>query len=135
MMFMKQRQVNLLLQEQVHRILFVDLQVFNHLKVQDVRREENARVQDETAKLFTLLDTMDLTRRNHRMWMVTIYLFLMATFLYLKPSVAFGREGRIRPFGATDREATVFPVWWWVFVISVVAYCITVYLAGFRFTS
>jgi hypothetical protein len=69
------------------------------------------------------------------MWMVTIYLFLMATFLYFKPSVAFGREGRIRPFGATEREATVFPVWWWVFVISVVAYCMTVYLAGFRFIS
>jgi hypothetical protein len=135
MMFMKQKQVSLLNQEQVQRILFVDMQVFNHLKVQDVRHEENARVQDETAKLFTLLDTMDLTRRNHRMWMVTIYLFLMATFIYLKPSVAFGREGRIRPFGATDREATVFPLWWWVFVISVVAYCITVYLAGFRFTS
>jgi hypothetical protein len=135
MMFMKQRQVSLLLQERVQQILFVDLQVFNHLKVQDVRHEENARVQDETAKLFTLLDTMDLTRRNHRMWMVTIYLFLMATFLYLKPSVAFGREGRIRPFGATEREATVFPLWWWVFVISVVAYCMTVYLAGFRFTS
>lgn len=132
---MNQRQVSLLVQEQVQRTLFVDMQVFNNLKVQDVRHEENARVQDETAKLFTLLDTMDLTRRNHRMWMVTIYLFLMATFLYLKPSVAFGREGRIRPFGATDREATVFPLWWWVFIISVVAYCITVYLAGFRFIS
>jgi hypothetical protein len=87
------------------------------------------------AELFTPLHTMDLTRRNHRMWMVTIYLFLMATFLYLKPSVAFGREGRIRPFGVTDREATVFPVWIWVFGMSVVAYCLTVYLAGFRFTS
>jgi len=87
------------------------------------------------AELFTPLHTMDLTRRNHRMWMVTIYLFLMASFLYLKPSVAFGREGRIRPFGVTDREATVFPVWFWVFGMSVVAYCITVYLAGFRFTS
>jgi hypothetical protein len=86
-------------------------------------------------ELFTPLHTMDLTRRNHRMWMITIYLFLIAGFLYLKPSIAFGREGRIRPFGATDREATVFPLWWWVFVISVVAYCATVYLAGFRFTS
>ena len=134
-MFMKQRQVSLLNQERVQQILFVDLQVFNHLKVQDVRHEDDATAHDATAKLFTLLDTMDLTRRNHRMWMVTIYLFLMATFLYLKPSVAFGREGRIRPFGATDREATVFPLWWWVFIISVVAYCMTVYLAGFRFTS
>jgi hypothetical protein len=86
-------------------------------------------------ELFAALHTMDLTRRNHRMWMVTIYLFLMAGFLYLKPSVAFGREGRIRPFGATDREATVFPLWWWVFVMSATAYCLTVYLAGFRFIS
>lgn len=78
---------------------------------------------------------MGSARQNHRMVMVTIYLFLMAGFLYLKPSVAFGREGRIRPFGATDREATVFPLWWWVFVMSVTAYCLTVYLAGFRFTS
>jgi len=74
-----------------------------------------------------------LTRKNHRIWMVSIYLFLMAAFLYVKPSVAFGREGRIRPFGVEDRESTVFPVWWWVFAMSVVAYCITVYLARFRF--
>jgi hypothetical protein len=64
--------------------------------------------------------------------MVTIYMFLMAAFLYLKPSIAFGREGRIRPFGTQDREATVFPLWWWVFVIAAVSYMITIYLAGFR---
>jgi hypothetical protein len=63
-----------------------------------------------------------LTRKNHRIWMVSIYLFLMAAFLYIKPSVAFGREGRIRPFGVEHRESTVFPVWWWVFTLSVVAY-------------
>lgn len=74
-----------------------------------------------------------LTRKNHRVWMVTIYLFLMAGFLHLKPSIAFGREGRIRPFGTVEKEATVFPLWWWIFVISVVSYMITVYLAGFRF--
>jgi len=64
--------------------------------------------------------------------MVSIFLFLMAAFLYIKPTVAFGREGRIRPFGATEKEATVFPVWWWVFIISGVAYCMTIYLAKFR---
>jgi hypothetical protein len=64
--------------------------------------------------------------------MVTIYMFLMAAFLYLKPSIAFGREGRIRPFGTQDKESTVFPLWWWVFVIAAVSYMITVYLAGFR---
>lgn len=71
-------------------------------------------------------------RRNHRVTMVTIYLFLMALFLYLKPSVAFGREGRVRPFGTADRDSTIFPLWWFVFVIAVVSYCLTVYLAGFR---
>lgn len=78
---------------------------------------------------------MDLTRRNHRMWMITIYLFLVSAFLYVKPSIAFGRNGRIRPFGTTDRESTVFPVWWWIFALSVIAYSTTVFLAGFRFTS
>jgi len=73
-----------------------------------------------------------IPRKQFRMWAVTIYLFLMAAFLYLKPAIAFGREGRIRPFGTTQKEATVFPLWWWIFVISVVAYCITIYMAGFR---
>ena len=73
-----------------------------------------------------------VTRKNHRIWMVSNFLVLMAAFLYIKPTVAFGREGRIRPFGATEKEATVFPVWWWVFIMSVVAYCMTIYLAKFR---
>lgn len=72
------------------------------------------------------------TRKNHRMWAVTIYLFLMAAFLYLKPSIAFGREGRIRPFGTQDREATILPLWLWVFVIAVVSYCVMIYFANFR---
>jgi hypothetical protein len=64
--------------------------------------------------------------------MVTIYFFLMAGFLHLQPSIAFGREGRIRPFGTQDRESTVFPLWWWIFVIAVASYCITVALSGYR---
>lgn len=64
--------------------------------------------------------------------MVTIYLFLMAAFLYLQPDIAFGREGRIRPFGTQEKEATVFPLWWWVFVIAVVSYMITFFLTRSR---
>jgi hypothetical protein len=64
--------------------------------------------------------------------MVTIYLFLMAAFLYVKPNIAFGREGRIRPFGTQDKEATVFPLWWWIFVFAVVAYGLTLALMGWR---
>lgn len=69
---------------------------------------------------------------NHRILMVTIYLFLMAAFLKLQPDIAFGREGRIRPFGTQDREATVFPLWWWVFIFAVVSYMLTVVLMGWR---
>lgn len=71
-------------------------------------------------------------RKNHRVTMVTIYLFLMAAFLYIKPAIAFGTEGRIRPFGTVEKDATVFPLWWWVFVISVVSYCATVFASGYR---
>ena len=70
--------------------------------------------------------------KNHRVLMVTVYLFLIAGFIYAQPSIAFGREGRIRPFGTQDKEATVFPLWWWVFVLSVVSYLVTVALYNFR---
>ena len=69
--------------------------------------------------------------KDVRVFMVTVYLFLMAAFLYAQPEVAFGREGRIRPFGTQEKDATVFPVWWWVFVIAVVSYAIT--LVAYRF--
>lgn len=63
--------------------------------------------------------------KDTRLLMVTVYLFLMAAFLYAQPDVAFGKEGRIRPFGTQEREATIFPLWWWIFVIAVVSYMIT----------
>ena len=66
--------------------------------------------------------------KDTRLLMVTVYLFLMAAFLYVQPDIVFGREGRIRPFGVTEKEATIFPLWWWVFVIAVVAYMITFFL-------
>jgi hypothetical protein len=67
-------------------------------------------------------------KKDVRVLMVTIYLFLMAAFLYVQPDIAFGREGRIRPFGTQEKEATIFPVWWWVFVIAVVSYMLTFFI-------
>jgi hypothetical protein len=52
----------------------------------------------------------------------------MAAFLYTQPDVAFGREGRIRPFGTQEKESTIFPVWWWVFIIAVTSYVISFFL-------
>ncbi len=76
-----------------------------------------------------------LFRDNHRLWMVTIYLFLISAFLYIRPSVAFGREGRVRPFGTGSKDATVFPLWWWIFILAVVAYGLTMYGAKFKVSS
>lgn len=70
--------------------------------------------------------------RSRLVWTITLYLFLMAAFIWAQPSIAFGREGRIRPFGTQDREATVFPLWWWVFIVAVVSYLTVVAVNGFR---
>ena len=67
--------------------------------------------------------------KQSRILLVTVYLFLIAGFLYVQPTIAFGREGRIRPFGTQEKESTVFPLWWWVFVIAVVSYMITLTLS------
>jgi len=66
-------------------------------------------------------------RKNPKLWMIAIYLFLVAGFLYLRPALAFGRDGRIRPFGTGRKDSTVFPVWLWVFVMAVLSYLTVVY--------
>lgn len=66
--------------------------------------------------------------KDIRILMVTTYLFLMAALLYVQPNFVFGREGRIRPFGVTEKEATIFPLWYMVFVIAVVSYMITFFI-------
>jgi len=70
-------------------------------------------------------------RKSPKLWMLVIYLFLVAGFLYIKPSIAFGSEGRVRPFGSNNKEATVFPVWWWMFAFAVVSYMTVVYILDF----
>jgi hypothetical protein len=72
-----------------------------------------------------------IIRNQPRMTMVTIYLLLVAAFLYLRPAVAFGKDGRIRPFGTGQKDSTVFPLWWWVFVLAVVSYLAVVWILGY----
>ena len=74
----------------------------------------------------------EILRKNPKLWMVAIYLFLVAGLLYLKPSVAFGEQGRIRPFGVGKRECTIFPVWWWMFMFAVVSYMGVIWLIKYR---
>jgi hypothetical protein len=70
-------------------------------------------------------------RKAPKMWMIATYLFLVAGFLYVKPSVAFGEQGRIRPFGVGKRESTVFPVWFWMFTFAVMSYLGVVYVLDY----
>jgi hypothetical protein len=70
-------------------------------------------------------------RKNPKLWMIVIYLFLVAGFLYIRPTIAFGMEGRVRPFGVSNKEATVFPMWWWMFVFAVASYISVVYILDY----
>lgn len=70
-------------------------------------------------------------RKNPKLWAVAFYLFLVAGFLYIKPAVAFGEEGRIRPFGTGKKESTIFPVWWWMFVFAIVSYFGVIYMLDY----
>lgn len=70
-------------------------------------------------------------RKNPKLWMIVIYLFLVAGFLYIRPAAAFGEEGRVRPFGVANKESTVFPVWWWMFIFAVASYMSVVYVLDY----
>lgn len=75
----------------------------------------------------------DVVRKNPKLWMVAIYLFLVAGFLYIKPSLAFGKDGNVRPFGVGKQDSTVFPLWLWMLGFAVVSYLSVVYILDFHF--
>jgi hypothetical protein len=58
-----------------------------------------------------------------RMWMVTIYLFLTSALLNIKPTIVFD-GGKVREFGTGRKDATVFPLWWWMIILAIVSYLI-----------
>jgi hypothetical protein len=78
-----------------------------------------------------VITMQDIIRKNVKLWMVAVYLFMVSGFLYIRPSVAFGQHGRIRPFGTGKKESTVFPVWWWMFGFAVASYLSIVYYLDF----
>jgi hypothetical protein len=75
----------------------------------------------------------ELLRKNPKLWMVSIYLFMVAGFLYVRPNIAFGQGGRIRPFGTKRKDATVFPVWWWMFIFAALSYIAVAYGTKYNF--
>jgi hypothetical protein len=63
----------------------------------------------------------NLLRKSPMLWTISLFLFMFAAFLYLKPSIVFTTRGSIRPFGVSKRGSTVFPLWWWTFVMAVIS--------------
>jgi hypothetical protein len=46
---------------------------------------------------------------------------MFALFIYFKPKMTFGPKGSIKPFGVQKRGSTVFPLWWWTFIMAVIS--------------
>jgi hypothetical protein len=65
--------------------------------------------------------------KDPRVWMITIYLFLVSGLLYFRPALVF-EGGRVREFGTGRKNATVFPLWWWIIVLAIVSYLVVHYL-------
>lgn len=65
---------------------------------------------------------IESVRKNPKLWMLTVYLFLVSGLLMWKPSLAFDKDGHIRPFGTGKKVSTIFPLWLWVLSLAVVSY-------------
>jgi hypothetical protein len=75
----------------------------------------------------------EIVRKNPKLWMVAIYLFMVASFLHLKPAVSFAPNGSIKPFGTKKAGSTVFPLWWWMFIFAVFSYLAVAYVTKYNF--
>ena len=73
----------------------------------------------------------ELIRKNYLIWTVSLFLFMFAAFNYLKPSIAFGPDGSIKPFGVQKKGSTVFPVWWWTALFAATSRIMVSYLSDY----
>jgi hypothetical protein len=65
-------------------------------------------------------------------WAISLFLFMFAAFLYVKPSIAFGPNGSIKPFGVQKKESTVFPVWWWTMLFAALSRIAVSYASKYK---
>jgi quinol-cytochrome oxidoreductase complex cytochrome b subunit len=63
----------------------------------------------------------NLLQKNPMLWTISLFLFMFALFIYFKPKMTFGPKGSIKPFGVQKRGSTVFPLWWWTFIMAVIS--------------
>jgi hypothetical protein len=72
---------------------------------------------------------IETIRKHPKLWMVTLYLFLVSGLLLLKPRLAFDEDGHIRPFGTEKKGNTVFPLWLWVIGLAIASYLAVFHLS------
>lgn len=53
---------------------------------------------------------------------IGIYLILVSLFFSIKPSISFTPDGSVRPFGSSNGNMTLFPVWYWMMIFAIVSY-------------
>lgn len=65
---------------------------------------------------------IESVKESPKLWMITLYLFLVSGVLYYQPKLAFDEDGRIRPFGTRRKTSTVFPLWLWIIGLAIISY-------------
>jgi quinol-cytochrome oxidoreductase complex cytochrome b subunit len=53
---------------------------------------------------------------------IGIYLILVSIFWFVKPGIAFNQDGSVRPFGSSNGNMTIFPVWYFMIIFAIVSY-------------
>jgi hypothetical protein len=57
---------------------------------------------------------------------IGIYLILVSIFWSIKPGIAFTPDGSVRPFGSSNGNMTLFPVWYWMMIFAIISYLIVI---------
>ena len=53
---------------------------------------------------------------------IFLYILVILFVIYLKPSMIFTKDGKIRPFGINNNEDTIYPLWLVSLFIAILCY-------------
>jgi hypothetical protein len=64
----------------------------------------------------------EFVRHYKTNYAIALFLVLFATFHYMKPGFAYGKDGDFRQFGVGYRNKTVLPIWGVSIVLAILSY-------------
>lgn len=63
---------------------------------------------------------------------ISIFLVLFSLLWIFKPKIAFNEDGSLKSFGSLKgSRTTLFPIWWWIIILSIVAYLSMTIVKGY----